>query len=120
MITSYYFKESEFQQCTPACSLQDMQQSMMNCLDHLRAQCGFPFKINSAYRRRTYEIEKGRSGSSSHTKGLAVDIHCIDEAKRMKIIKYALDMGISRVGISRTYIHLDIDGTKKQSIIWVY
>ena len=32
MITAKYFKEAEFKRCTPSCSLQDMDQKLMDTL----------------------------------------------------------------------------------------
>lgn len=120
MITAKYFTEREFQRCSPPCSLQDMSQALMLRLDNVRRMAGIPLVINSAFRSIAYEKSRGRSGTSSHCKGLAVDIRCNSDANRWKIVKALIDNGFTRIGISKTYIHADIDTNKTQGVIWHY
>lgn len=120
MITAKHFNESEFRRCTPSCSMQDMQQSTMRQLDLARDIAGIPFVLNSAYRSKAWEVKKGRPGTSSHTKGLAVDIRCNTDSNRYKIVTALLAAGFSRIGIGRTYIHADNDLNKTQRVIWHY
>lgn len=119
-ITAKYFTEAEFRRCTPSCSLQDMDQNLMRRLDNARQMAGIPFVISSAFRSIPYEKSKGRAGTSSHTKGLAVDIRCNTDRNRWKIIKALIDNGFTRIGIGKTYIHADIDLNKTQEVIWHY
>lgn len=120
MITSVYFKEAEFKRCSPACTLQDMDQRFMQDLDALRVQAGIPLVINSAYRSVAHEKKMGRSGNSAHTRGLAVDIRCGSSANRYKIVRAALALGFRRIGIGKTYIHVDKDPSLPQEVIWDY
>ena len=120
MITSKYFKESEFQRCTPACSLQDMQQSTMDMLDRARGSAGIPFVLNSAYRSATHERSMGKAGTSAHTLGCAVDIRCNTEANRWKIVAAAIQVGFKRIGIDKKFIHLDNSTSHTNCVIWFY
>ena len=120
MIKAKYFKESEFRQCVPACSLQDMNQGLMYMLDNARERAGIPFVLNSAYRSEAWEKKQGRNGTSSHTKGLAVDIRCNTNANRMKIVRALMETGFTRIGIGKTYIHADYDPDKSQNVMWHY
>lgn len=120
MIKAKYFKESEFKACTPSCSLQDMKQDTMDKLDKAREIAGIPFVLNSAFRSVKWEKDHKRKGSSSHTKGRAVDIRCNTYANRMKIVTALLEAGFRRIGIARTYIHADDDPEKTQDVIWDY
>ena len=115
-----YFTEAEFNKCTPSCSLSDMNIEFMMLLDKLREKTGIPLVINCAYRSKEWDISKGRSGNSAHTKGLAVDIRCYDSSNRFKIIKAAIELGFKRIGISNSFIHLDMDESLTQNIIWGY
>lgn len=119
-ITAKYFSEAEFRRCTPSCSLQDMDQNLMRRLDNARQMAGIPFVISSAFRTVAYEKSKGRAGTSSHTKGLAIDIRCNMDRNRWKIVKALIDNGFTRIGIGKTYIHADIDTNKTQEVIWHY
>lgn len=120
MIKAKHFKEVEFQKCTPPCSLQDMRQDFINRLDTARDVAGIPFVINSAYRSRAYELSKGRSGNSAHIKGCAVDIRCNTSANAFRIVYAAFRVGFTRIGIGKTFIHLDSDPTLPQNVIWNY
>lgn len=120
MITARYFAEDEFRRCTPACSLQDMDQRTMDRLDHARDLAGIPFILNSAYRSSAWDLEKGRTGSGAHTRGRAVDIRCRTNATRLKVVVALLAAGFSRIGIADTFIHADDDETLTQDIIWLY
>lgn len=120
MITARYFKESEFTRCSPACSLQDMDQNFMDTLDAIRSLAGIPLVLNSAYRSLEHEVKMGRSGTSSHCKGIAADIRCNSDSNRWKIIDAARRLGVKRFGIGKNYIHIDIDREKTQEVIWHY
>lgn len=120
MITAKYFKESEFRKCVPSCSLQDMNQGTMDKLDAAREIAGIPFVLNSAYRSKAWEAKQGRDGTSSHTKGMAVDIRCNTNANRMKIVRALIEAGFVRIGIGKTFVHVDDDAAKSQNVMWHY
>lgn len=120
MVTSKYFKEPEFKRCVPSCSLQDMNQQFMTALDALRAQAGIPLVLNCAYRSVQWDKSKGRSGNSAHTRGKAADIRCNASATRWKIVRAALALGFKRIGIGKDYVHVDMDSSLPQNVIWHY
>lgn len=120
MITAKYFSESEFRKCSPACSLQDMNQRFMWKIDKAREIAGIPFVLNSAFRTKAHELAHGRTGTGAHTSGCAVDIRCNSDENRYKIITALLEVGFNRIGIGKTYIHVDDDPTKKPNVIWHY
>ena len=120
MIKAKYFKELEFRQCVPACSLQDMNQGTMNRLDAAREKAGIPFVLNSAFRPVEGEKAHGRTGDGAHPHGQAVDIRCSSNANRMKIVCALLEVGFVRIGIGKNYIHADDDESKTQNVMWHY
>ena len=120
MVTAKYFKESEFQRCSPACSLQDMRQDFMDKLDALRERAGIPLVLNSAYRTVAHEKKMGRNGASAHTLGCAADIRCNSDGNRFAIIRAAVELGFTRIGIAKTYIHLDNSAGHSQRVAWMY
>ncbi len=120
MIKSRHFSESEFQRCSPSCSLQDMNQGTMNRFDTVRDLAGIPLVINSAYRSKEWDKAKGRSGTGAHTLGRAIDICCNTERNRFLIINSLLKAGFTRIGIAKTYIHADDSPNHTQSITWLY
>lgn len=115
-----YFNDSEFRRCTPPCSISEMSGEFMDVLDKVRARAGIPLVLNSAYRTRSYELSHGRNGSSSHCQGKAVDIRCNTSQNRYKIVKAALECGVTRIGIGKTFVHLDIATDRVQQVIFDY
>lgn len=111
-----YFKPEEFAKCIPACCITDLNPNLLEMLDEAREKAFVPFIINSAYRSKEYEINKGRTGTSSHCKGLAVDVECDDSIDRFLMIKALIEVGFRRIGIYETFIHVDIDETKPNCI----
>lgn len=94
---------------------------LMEKLDLLREKCGFPIVITSGLRTAEYNSTLEDSVSNSaHLKGLAVDLLCTDSTRRDKMIKVSYELGFTRRGIGKNYIHLDIDDTKPQNVTWVY
>lgn len=120
MLNKYpHFAEVEFTRCNPPCKLSDMQESFMNRLETARIIAGIPFVLNSAYRTREYEISRGRAGGSSHCKGRAVDISCIGTRNRQIMVSALIKAGFTRIGIAKTFIHVDYD-TDKTDALWLY
>lgn len=113
-----YFKEAEFARCSPACKMSDLSDTLLHKLDAARELCGFPFIVNSAYRTVEYEKSKGRKGTSSHTKGLAVDLRCGSSYIRFRMVQALVQVGFCRIGLYPTFIHADLDDSKV-SAIWL-
>ncbi len=120
MITAKYFKEIEFQRCSPPCSLQDMKQEFMDILDKVRETAGIPLIINSAHRSTQHEKKQGRTGASTHTLGCAADIKAADSRTRFLIVDAAIKLGVTRIGIAKTYIHIDTSEKHDKQVIWLY
>ena len=110
-----------FKHCVPPSSRLQLDTLLLSVLDKLEESTGFDLRINSAFRPVSYEVSKGRSGSSAHCLGKAVDIYCYSDGMRYQIVKTALQLGINRIGIYETFVHLDVasnkDG-KTTQVIW--
>ena len=106
---SKYFKEIET----------NMSKEFLFVLDEAREIAGIPFVINSAYRSPEHPLSI-KNPSSSHIKGLAVDIKATDSKTRFKIVKALVTVGFTRIGIADTFIHVDLDLDKTQNVIWTY
>lgn len=113
-----HFSAEEFEKCVPKCKYYDMDLTFMAKLERCREIASIPFYLNSAFRSGAWEISHGRSGSSMHTLGRAVDIRCSSNQDRLKIIKAALEVGFVRIGVGPNFIHLD-DSTLNPCI-WTY
>ena len=106
-----YFKDSEVVGLKP---------ELVRLLDKMRGECGFPFKINSGYRDPSHNAEVGGVPESAHTEGLAVDIACGDSLKRLKLLQVAFNNGITRIGLAKTFVHLDTSKKLPNNVLWLY
>ena len=100
--------------------LEDMNPIFMEMLDSARHIAKIPFVPTSAFRSEIYEKEQGRDGTSSHTKGLAIDLKATTSSQRFKIINALISIGLTRIGIGENFIHVDMDKSKAQKVIWHY
>jgi len=115
-----YFSQKDFDKCSPPCKLEDMNENFMKKLDIARQVCKAPFIVTSAFRSEIWEQEQGRDGTSSHTKGLAIDLKAESSIFRYKLIVSLLSVGFNRIGIGKNFIHVDIDKDKPSNVIWHY
>jgi len=97
-----------------------MNATLLSMLDEARHIAQIPFKINSGYRTTKRNMQVGGKINSSHLKGLAVDISCTDSRSRSIILSALKDVSFNRVGIAKSFIHVDIDDTKSANVTWVY
>tara|TARA_R110001599_G_scaffold134229_1_gene311998 strand:- start:71 stop:505 length:435 start_codon:yes stop_codon:yes gene_type:complete len=115
-----HFNLSEFDSPDELGSGSKMDKKFLEKLDYARHNAGVPFKINSGYRTKEWNMHIGGRVGSSHIKGLAADIHCNGSRDRALIVKALMQVGISRIGIGKTFIHCDVDKQKDQDVIWLY
>jgi uncharacterized protein YcbK (DUF882 family) len=106
---SKHFKKIEY----------NMDLGFLAKLDEAREYAGIPFVINSAYRSPEHP-ESIKNPTSSHIKGLAVDIRARDSKTRYKVLKALIHVGFNRIGIADTFIHVDDDKEKSSDVVWTY
>jgi uncharacterized protein YcbK (DUF882 family) len=97
-----------------------MDEAFLHKLDELRGKCGFPFKITSGYRDVTHPAEARKEKGGTHTQGIAADIAVSNGVDRMRIVKEALAMGFSGIGVSHSggFVHVDMRTTTP--VMWTY
>ena len=115
-----YFNYSEFDSPDVQGSGQMMDKTLLEMLDEVRDKFDKPIHITSGFRTPAHNEAVGGVETSSHLKGLAVDIACTNSKDRFDLINCLLDVGFSRIGVGDTFIHADIDQDKTQGIIWTY
>lgn len=120
MYKSKYFKDAEFEACSPHCLREQINDESLQRLDRAREIASTAFVLSSAYRSPDFERKKGRSGKGAHTEGRAFDIRCSDSSKRWCIVFGALAAGFKRIGIAKNFIHLDDSPNLPYPVIWLY
>jgi len=113
-----YFQLKEF--ACPCCGANGTDHKFIELLDHIREQYGKPMVIKSGYRCKKHNDEVGGVPESAHVVGLAADIGCTFAADRMKLVTLALANGINRIGIAKSFIHVDISKDLPQQVMWTY
>jgi len=98
-----------------------MDHEFLDMLDAARSIANCPFKINSGYRSAKHNKKIGGVPNSSHLRGKAADISCTSSEKRFRILAALLAVGFTRVGIHRSFIHVDNDTiVKTPGVAWLY
>jgi len=84
------------------------------------------FVINLEYRSEEHNAAVGgkpkteTSRGSSHMYGLAADIKCDNSIDRFHLIFLLQETGFQRIGVAKTFIHVDLDFEKSQQVMWMY
>lgn len=100
-----YFQEDEF--LMDGVNVFDrMNAAFLDKLDVCRGKAGVEFNITSSWRSKAKNKAVGGEPNSMHLIGRAVDVEAKDGAIRAKIVRAALDMGLS-VGIMENAVHID-------------
>ncbi len=107
---SIYFKECE----------KNMDEDFLAKLDNARVIADIPFIINSAWRSPEHNKKVGGKPNSSHLKGLAVDIKIENSRQRFIVLQALIAAGFTRIGIAKTFIHVDGDNEKDPRVTWLY
>lgn len=96
-----------------------LDQRLIDKLDRARGLAGIPFVITSGYRTPDENATDGGVSDSAHLVGLAADLRCQDGQSRYKMVAALLDAGFFRIGVETKHIHVDIDETKPQKVIFL-
>ena len=115
-----HFNYSEFDSPDVQGSGQMMNKLVLDMLDDVRDKFDKPIHINSGYRTPQHNEDVGGTENSSHLRGFAVDIACNNSIDRFDLINCLLDVGFSRIGVAKTFIHADIDPDKSNGVMWTY
>lgn len=115
-----HFKISEFDSPDEVGSGERMDAEVLKMIDQARELFGKPIRINSGVRSIAHNDKVGGSKSSSHLKGYAIDVSCDNSADRFRLVEILMLVGFNRLGIAKTFIHVDNDPDKSKNVIWVY
>ena len=114
---NYFTMEEEW---CPCCQSGGLLPDFRDKLNKARELAGIPFVLNSAFRCTEHNKDVGGSCTSSHLVGCAVDIRCTNSRSRWLIIQALIAVGFNRIGIAKSFIHVDDDMTKEPNLIWEY
>jgi zinc D-Ala-D-Ala carboxypeptidase len=112
------FNKSEFD--CPCCGKRQMDDIFLDRLDRARTEAGIPFVVNSGYRCENHNRTVGGKKTSDHLFGCGADIKAETGHIKYKIVRAAIMVGINRIGIGKTFIHLGTYEKNPKNVIWTY
>ena len=113
-----YFKPEEF--ACPCCGELKIDDGLVTLLEYIRVKMNTPIRITSGYRCEEYNKKIGGVENSAHTEGLAVDIAVHNSNYRLNLLYYIFQYEFSRIGIGKSFIHIDMSVTLPQNVCWTY
>ncbi len=112
------FNREEF--ACPCCGTDDINLEFIKKLQIARDYSNYPFIINSGVRCHKHNHIVGGVDSSAHVNGYACDIKIEGSMMLYDILIAVLKAGFNRIGIAKTFIHIDCDPDKSKKVTWVY
>jgi hypothetical protein len=108
------FRLDEFKCKCGKCDPILVDDQLIGWLQKIRDHFGRSVNVNSGYRCKTHNASPkvGGSPSSHHVKGMAADIR-VEGVTPEEVAKYAESIGIKRIGLYDTFVHIGSD-TKKR------
>jgi|TARA_A100001515_G_scaffold137910_1_gene131000 zinc D-Ala-D-Ala carboxypeptidase len=112
-----YFTKEEF--VCKETGENEIEEELIFALDELREHCGFPFVITSGYRSPDHPIELKKKTPGTHAQGIAADIAVSSGLQRYIIVKNAIKLGFTGIGVAGGFVHVDIRATDTP-VMWTY
>lgn len=112
--------------CRCECGLDDINPELVDTLQRMRNYIrdiyGIDKKmsIRSGCRCPQHNKKAGGKKHSAHLTFEAGDIKCYDSHTRFLYVEAALHCGVERIGIGKTFVHVDISESLPQTRIWLY
>ena len=118
------FKLEEF--ACKHCGKNEINHKLIDKLQLLRDDLGFPLVISSGYRCSEHPIEANKSKPGTHALGLAVDI-AVSHEKALEVLYKGIAHGFTGIGVNQKgegrFIHLDIakvEDYRPRPHLWSY
>ena len=105
--------------CKCGCGKDNIKDELATKVQLVRNLLKRPIKINSGIRCIAHNTASNSKPTSSHIDGWAVDLAYRGSRERHELLSASLQV-FDRVGIARTFIHLDVDANKTAGVVWLY
>jgi zinc D-Ala-D-Ala carboxypeptidase len=93
---------------------------LLKVLSNLEEDIGEELEYNSGYRCEQCNREAKGAKNSAHLRGYAVDIKCNTSRLRYLILSAVAVIGVNRIGVGKTFIHIDVDPSLAEKVVWLY
>lgn len=111
------FSRSEFA-CKCGCGFDSIDPDLVDMLQCSRTATGLTYEIVSGCRCEAHNKKVGGKPNSAHLRGNAVDVKCITSQMRYRMVCDFVRR-FRRIEIRDSWIHIDIDVTLPQDVIFL-
>ena len=98
----------------------NLDKDLILSLERLERELERKLRYNSGYRCEACNAAAGGVKNSAHVRGKAVDIIVADSMQRFVIVRAVLQFSFVRVGIGKNFVHVDVDTSLPQFVLWLY
>ena len=119
-----YFPSYE-SECNCGCGTNNVNKEHLDRLNLARSIAGIPFPASSFCRCQKHNDDEGGRASSSHVSTntrecCATDITITSSRARYLTLNALVKAGFTRIGVAKTFIHVDSDKNKPDELVWLY
>jgi zinc D-Ala-D-Ala carboxypeptidase len=112
------FNRSEFA-CKCGCGKDNIKDELAIKVQRVRDLLNRPIRINSGIRCSEHNAASNSKPTSSHIDGWAADLGYTGSRERYELLNAIMQV-FDRVGIAKTFIHVDVDANKTSEVVWMY
>jgi zinc D-Ala-D-Ala carboxypeptidase len=121
---SAHFDSDEFT-CQCGCGYgngyNDVSRELIDLLELMRSEADDrKMIIDSGCRCISHNEVIGGVEKSPHLRGEAADIRTFWSGERYRYIAAATKLGCNRIGVGKTFIHVDVCRESPQGVVWLY
>jgi zinc D-Ala-D-Ala carboxypeptidase len=112
------FSRAEYA-CKCGCGKDNIKDELAIKVQQVRDILGRSITINSGIRCSNHNSAINATPTSSHIEGWAADLAYNGASNRYELLHAAMQV-FDRVGIAKTFIHVDVDANKTAGVVWMY
>lgn len=120
---SKYFTDAEFKcKCgrVECDALTTPHPALLLKLNVLRMLVNRPVNVNSGIRCKYWNAKSGGVSESQHILAEAADLTVSGSRERWQVVKSAYEAGFRRIGVAKTFVHVDVGTKADQDVLWLY
>ena len=115
---SAHFNKREFA-CRDNCGFDAISMDLIYKLEAVHQRLDKVLIIDDGCRCPTHNAAVGGKADSAHLRGMAADIYCADSSLRFELVNAALAEGFKRIEVGSNWVHLDIDDSLPQRVMFL-